>query len=172
MSEFDPTGEVVAVSVSETKGVRKMNVDAVFFKENFGIIGDAHAGKGARQVSLLAMESIEKMRRDGLDVRAGAFGENITTRGFDLLNLKPGDRIKIGEEVLLEVSQIGKDCPKPCGIYYRVGRCIMPQEGIFARVLKGGKVAAGEKIELSENETSTACLAKHPALSGTLHLEE
>ncbi len=139
-------GKIVAVSISEKKGTRKRNVASVELKEAFGIIGDAHAGDGKRQVSLLAEESIEKMRAKGLKVKSGDFAENITTKGMDLLGLKIGDKIKIGSEVILEISQIGKECHTRCGIYYQAGDCVMPKEGVFARVLKGGVVKPGDEI--------------------------
>lgn len=157
MNETCLTGKVIAVSVSETRGEKKKNVDSVYLKENFGIIGDAHAGKGPRQVSLLAMESVEKMRKDGLDLRPGDFGENITTQGFDLLNLKPGDKIRVGTQAVLEISRLGKECIKPCSIYYRAGRCIMPKEGVFARVLEGGRVTPGQEIEFFGNKPLFVC---------------
>ncbi len=140
-------GKVVAVSVSEKKGTRKINVGSVLLKKAFGIIGDAHAGNWHRQVSLLAGESIEKMHRKGLNVKAGDFAENITTEGIDLLSLKLGTRLKIDIDALLEISQIGKDCHSRCAIYYQAGDCIMPKEGIFARVLKDGSVRPGDRLE-------------------------
>lgn len=141
-------GKVIAISVSDKKGVRKNNVDSVKLKEDFGIIGDAHAGTENRQVSLLAAESIKKMQDKGLKVRPGDFAENITTEDFDLLGLKPGDRLKIGEEVMLQVSQIGKVCHTRCNIYYQAGDCVMPKEGIFVKVLKGGQIKVGDRISV------------------------
>lgn len=139
-------GKVIAVSVSRDKGTRKENVDSAELREDYGIVGDAHAGYGIRQVSLLAEESIDKMRNKGVDVAPGDFAENITTRGIDLSCLKVGDKLKIGDKVLLEVSQIGKDCHSRCSIYFQAGDCIMPKEGIFTRILKGGVVRPGDKI--------------------------
>lgn len=139
-------GKVVAVSISERKGIKKINVDEVMLKEDFGIINDAHAGTPNRQVSLLAGESIEKMKAKGLKVKPGDFAENITTEGIDLAELKIGDRIKAGQDAVLEVSQIGKECHKRCGIYYTAGDCIMPKEGIFAKVIKGGSIKIGDRI--------------------------
>lgn len=131
--------EVLAVCVSDKKGMRKTPVPAVVVEENHGIIGDAHSGDWHRQVSLLAQESINKMRSKGLDVHAGDFGENITTLGIDLVSLKIGERLQVGES-LLEVTQIGKECHNRCAIYYQAGDCVMPKEGIFARVIAGGTV--------------------------------
>ena len=136
---------VKAVCVSKEKGVKKQSVNTGIFKENFGIINDAHAGS-LRQVSLLAEESIEKMKDKGLTINFGDFAENIVTRGIDLKSLGLATKIKMGEEVILEVTQIGKVCVSRCAIYYKTGDCIMPQEGIFAKVLKGGIVKPGDEI--------------------------
>ena len=138
---------VLAVCISENKGERKKPVDAVELRENHGIVGDGHAGDWHRQVSLLAQESIDKMRAMGLDVNAGDFAENITTSGIDLVSLPIGTQIQIGE-ALLEVTQIGKECHTRCAIYYQAGDCVMPKEGIFAKVLAGGKVKPGDTIRL------------------------
>ena len=140
------TGKILAISISEKKGIRKNNVDSAELKEDFGIVGDAHAGTKNRQVSLLAQESIEKMKTKGLKVKAGDFAENITTEGLDLLGLKIGDRLKIKDEVILELSQIGKVCHTRCSIYYQAGDCVMPKEGIFAKVIKGGTIKVGDNI--------------------------
>jgi MOSC domain-containing protein YiiM len=140
-------GTVLAVCVSARKGIRKKNVEQATFLENFGIEGDAHAGNWHRQVSLLAWESIEKMRAKGLQVNVGSFAENITTRGIDLVALPIGSRISIGSGVVFEVTQIGKECHTRCAIYTLAGDCVMPKEGIFARVILGGLVKAGDAIE-------------------------
>lgn len=137
---------IVAVSVSEKKGIRKTNVDEAWLKEEHGITGDAHAGDGHRQVSLLAKESIEKMQALGLDVSAGDFAENLTTEGIELPVMPVGALLQIGKGVTLEVTQIGKICHERCAIYYQAGDCVMPKEGIFVRVLKGGRVAPGDEI--------------------------
>jgi len=142
-------GMITAISVSKEKGTKKNNVDEAQLQENFGIIGDAHAGQNLRQVSLLAEESIDKMRQKGLKVKAGDFAENITTQGLDLLSLKIGDKLRAGQDAILEVSQIGKVCHARCNIYYQAGDCVMPNEGIFARVLKGGIVKPGDEIIIS-----------------------
>jgi len=139
---------IVAVSVSEKKGMRKTNVDEAWLKEEHGITGDAHAGDGHRQVSLLAKESIEKMQALGLDVSTGDFAENLTTEGIDLPVVPVGARLLVGKDVTLEVTQIGKTCHERCAIYYQAGDCVMPKEGIFVRVLKGGRVAPGDEITI------------------------
>ena len=136
---------VVAVSISENKGQRKTPVDSVDLKENYGLVGDAPAGEWHRQVSLLAIESIEKMQRLGLAVDAGDFAENVTTRGIDLPSLRPGTRLALGEAVI-EVTQIGKECHDRCAIYKMAGDCVMPREGIFAQVIRGGTVRAGDAL--------------------------
>lgn len=140
-------GKVVAVCTSRNRGERKTDVGRCLLVKGLGLEGDAHAGFAHRQVSLLAAESIEKMRRLGLDVGPGDFAENITTAGIDLAALPVGTRLKLGE-ALLEVSQIGKECHTRCAIYYQAGDCVMPREGIFAAVLEGGFVAAGDAIEV------------------------
>jgi cyclic pyranopterin phosphate synthase len=139
---------VVSVNVSHRKGVKKSSVDEALLTPDHGIEDDAHAGDWHRQVSLLASESIDKMRRKGLELDPGDFAENITTRDIDLVSLPVGSRVRIGEEVLLEVSQIGKECHERCAIYYQAGDCVMPREGIFAKVLKGGRVKKGDALEV------------------------
>lgn len=139
--------EVVAVCISTNKGERKTPVPQVELRVNHGIVGDAHAADWHRQVSLLAQESIEKMRALGLDVDNGDFAENITTRGIDLPRLPVGSRLQIGP-ALLEVTQIGKECHTRCAIYHQAGDCVMPKEGIFAKVLNGGTIAPGASIIL------------------------
>lgn len=142
---------VVAVCKSRKKGTRKEPVAEGLFQENFGMVGDAHADcLTNRQVSLLAMESIAKMKGLGLDLGPGDFAENITTEGIDLLSLPIGTRIWVGDEVILEISQIGKECHAACAIRRKVGECIMPVEGVFARVIQGGKVKAGDRVKTGE----------------------
>ena len=143
------TGTVVSVSVSSEKGVRKTPCESVMLRVEHGIEGDAHAGDWHRQVSLLAEESIEKMRERGLDVSYGDFAENITTRGLLLHEIPGGTKMRVGE-CLLEVTQIGKECHDRCAIYYAAGDCVMPREGIFARVLGGGAITKGDKILLED----------------------
>lgn len=120
---------------------------SLFLKEDFGIVGDAHGGS-ERQVSLLAAESIEKMRKKGVDVKSGDFAENITTEGIDLMNLKLGSHLKIGKSAILEITHIGKVCHDRCNIYYQVGDCVMPREGMFAKVLKGGVIKPKDRLEV------------------------
>ncbi|MBC7342185.1 MAG: MOSC domain-containing protein [Clostridia bacterium] len=141
-------GRVVAVCQSEKKGERKTNIGRGVLIANSGLAGDAHAGPWHRQVSLLAIESINKMRGLGLEVGPGDFAENITTEGIDLVSLPVGTRLKIGEQVIGEITQIGKVCHGRCAIYYQAGDCIMPKEGIFMAVLQGGPVAVGDPIEV------------------------
>jgi len=141
-------GRVVAVSVSATTGVRKENVPEAMVVVNHGLEGDAHAGDWHRQVSLLAQESIEKMRQRGLDLHPGDFAENITTAGLDIPHLPVGTRLRLGAAVELEVTQIGKACHHGCAIKQAVGDCVMPREGIFARVLQGGLIRPDDPIEV------------------------
>ncbi|MFA4828527.1 MAG: MOSC domain-containing protein [Thermodesulfovibrionales bacterium] len=139
-------GKVISVNVSSKKGVRKKPVPEISLRINYGIEGDAHASsEWHRQVSLLAIESIKKMQALGLNVKAGDFAENITTEGINLPELPLGTRMTIGETDL-EVSQIGKECHTRCAIYYQAGDCVMPKEGIFVKVLKGGKIKEGDEI--------------------------
>lgn len=141
------SASVLAVCTSLNKGERKKPVPSVELVPEHGIAGDAHAGGWHRQVSLLAQESIDKMRAMGLSVSAGDFAENITTIGIDLVSLPIGSKFSLGS-TLLEVTQIGKECHTRCAIFYQAGDCVMPKEGIFARVLKGGVVTAGMEILL------------------------
>jgi len=133
--------KVESVNIAAEKGVQKHEVAEIVLKENFGIAGDAHAGGWHRQVSLLAGEAVDAMRAKGLDLAPGAFGENIVTRGVDWSRARVGERIMIGA-VELQITQIGKECHSRCAIYYAAGECIMPSQGIFAKVLKGGKINA------------------------------
>lgn len=141
--------KVIAVCKSEKKQTKKINVGYASLKENYGIIGDAHSSCNThRQISLLAIESINKMRDLGLNVNPGDFAENLTTEGIDLVALPIGTKLFVGEEVILEVTQIGKECHTRCAIYEQAGDCIMPKEGIFARVIKGGEVKIEDEIKL------------------------
>lgn len=139
--------KVMAICTSEKKGTAKHMVEEATLIENYGIEGDAHAGKWHRQVSLLALEKIEDFNNKGANVDFGAFGENLVISGIKLNELPVGQKIQIGE-VELEVTQIGKECHTRCAIYYRVGQCIMPTNGIFTRVLKGGKVKVNDECRL------------------------
>lgn len=144
-------GLIAAVSTSRRKGIVKTNIAEGVLKEGYGLEGDAHADVGShRQVSLLAVESIDKMRQPGVDISMGDFAENLTTQGIDLLSLPVGTRLHVGEDVVLELTQIGKECHSGCAIARRVGRCVMPTEGIFARVVKGGRVRPGNVITALE----------------------
>jgi MOSC domain-containing protein YiiM len=139
-------GKVLAVNISEKKGTKKKNIKSCLLLKDFGLKADAHGGPWHRQVSLLANESIEKMRAKGLKVGYGDFAENITTDGVDLVHLPIGTEIRIGNSVLLRVTQIGKECHERCAIYYQAGDCVMPKEGIFAEVVNEGEVKVGDKI--------------------------
>jgi MOSC domain-containing protein YiiM len=139
---------VIAVCTSEKKGTKKEALKAGFLQEGFGIIGDAHADSCThRQVSLLAVESINKIQTLGFDIGPGDFAENITTEGMELVSLPVGTRLTIGEKVILEITQIGKECHIGCAIYRQIGKCIMPKEGVFTRVIRGGIVRAGDMIK-------------------------
>ena len=144
---------VIAVCTSEKKGTTKKPVPEIVLKEEFGVVGDAHAdGTTHRQVSLLATESIDKMRAKGFELNPGDFAENITTRGVELTSLPIGTRLQVGQEAVLEMTQIGKECHAACEIRRLVGDCIMPREGIFARVIHGGRVKAGDTIKINKNK--------------------
>jgi MOSC domain-containing protein YiiM len=151
-------GRVVAVSVSDRKGVKKTSIDTGCLVENFGFKNDAHAGKWHRQVSLLAIESIEKIRNKGLDVSPGDFAENITTEGILLWELPIGKHLKLGRDAVAEVTQIGKECHSRCTIYHQVGDCVMPRAGIFVRILRGGVIEPGDTIELVEQPETAELL--------------
>ncbi len=141
--------EIIAVCISEKKGVQKHPVPALELRVGLGILGDAHAGNWHRQVSLLAEESVDQMRKLGFDLPPGAFAENILTRGLALKTLPVGTVLRAGE-VLLAVTQIGKECHNDCAIKKAAGKCVMPTDGIFAVVLKGGTIRPGDPIELIE----------------------
>ncbi len=141
---------VVAVSVSDRKGVVKENVPAITLVVEHGVAGDAHAEGGRRQVSLLALESIEKMRAAGAEVKPGDFAENITTSGLAVETLPVGTHLRVGPEAELVITQIGKACHTGCAIRELVGDCIMPREGVFARVVRGGVVRPGDAVEVVE----------------------
>ncbi|MBM4236572.1 MAG: molybdenum cofactor biosynthesis protein [Firmicutes bacterium] len=139
--------EIIAVSTSLNKGERKKNIGESLLLKGLGLENDAHAGFAHRQVSLLAEESINKMREQGLEVGPGDFAENLTTRGLDLVNLPIGTRLQAGRGAILRVTQIGKECHNRCAIYYQAGDCVMPREGIFAEVLLEGKVRVGDSLK-------------------------
>ncbi len=143
--------KVIAVCKSKKKGTKKEIVAEGVLGEDYGLVGDAHADCCThRQVSLLAIESINKMRGKGLDVGPGDFAENLTTEGIDLVSLPVGIHISIGDEIILELTQIGKECHTGCAIYHQIGKCIMPKEGVFAKIIRGGFVRAGDPIRIEE----------------------
>lgn len=141
-------GTVIAVCVSGRKGEKKRNVGRAVLRADHGIEGDAHAGSG-RQVSLLADESVDAMRGRGVELHPGDFAENLTVKGIDLRSLAIGQRLTVGTTVVLEITQIGKECHNDCAIKRQVGDCVMPREGVFARVVVGGEVRAGDAISLA-----------------------
>ena len=143
-------GSVLAVNISEEKGTKKANIGSCTLLKDFGLKGDAHGGPWHRQVSLLANESVEKMKAKGLEVGYGDFAENITTEGIDLVSLPIGTEIRIGDSIVLRVTQIGKECHERCAIYYQAGDCVMPREGIFAEVVNEGEVKVGDEIIIDQ----------------------
>ena len=144
-------GKVIAVCTSPAKGTEKVNVNEAVFVEDYGIEGDAHAGKWHRQVSLLSYDKIREFRDRGADVENGAFGENLVVEGIDFSSLPVGTRLRCGD-VILEVTQIGKTCHNDCAIRKAAGDCVMPREGIFVRILRGGTVRPGDGIRVIETE--------------------
>ncbi len=146
-------GRIKAISVSGQKGTPKQNVPQAELQVDHGIVGDAHAGAGPRQVSLLAAESIERLRADGLKIVPGDFAENLTTEGLDLGSVRVGARLKIGGAVELEITQLGKACHGLCAVYERLGDCLMPKEGVFACVTRGGRIKVGDGIEVSDDQS-------------------
>lgn len=145
-------GRIRAISISSQKGMPKHNVPEAELKADFGMVGDAHAGSDHRQISLLAMESIEELRGRGADISPGDFAENITVEGLDLSALGVGCRLRIGNGVFLEVTQLGKRCHGRCRIFEKLGDCIMPRQGVFARVVTGGQIAVGDTVELMKDD--------------------
>ncbi|MFR5602241.1 MAG: MOSC domain-containing protein [Lachnospiraceae bacterium] len=145
-------GKVIAVCISKERGTQKVNVHCANLIADFGIEGDAHAGKWHRQVSLISKEKIDAFKERGAQVEDGAFGENLIVEGFDFKNLPVGTRFQCGE-VILEMTQIGKECHAHCQIYQQVGDCIMPREGVFAVVVHGGRIAEGDEMVLLEGES-------------------
>jgi MOSC domain-containing protein YiiM len=143
--------KIVSIAVSKKKGTPKTPVEEAYISRDHGLEGDAHAGPWHRQVSLLASESIDHARAQGLDVGFGDFAENIATVGVDWKTLPLGTRARLGGQVMIEITQIGKECHNRCAIYYKAGDCIMPREGVFARVLAAGRIKCGDPIEIIEN---------------------
>lgn len=140
-------GKIMGICISEKRGTQKTEVDEANIAEGWGIEGDAHGGNWHRQVSLLSFEKIEAFRKKGAEVGFGAFGENLIVEGYDLSTLPIGSKFKIGEAVL-ELTQIGKECHSHCEIYKKMGECIMPREGVFTKVIHGGKIKNGDVVEL------------------------
>ena len=140
-------GTIKAVCTSDIKGIQKTEKDSITLQPDWGIEGDAHAGKWHRQVSLLPYERIEEFKARGADVVNGSFGENIIVEGFDLRSLPIGTRFKSGD-VVLELTQLGKECHQHCAIYHQMGECIMPHEGVFCKVIEGGRITAGDEIAI------------------------
>jgi MOSC domain-containing protein YiiM len=140
--------KIVSIALSKKKGTRKNQVQEAVVVEGHGIRGDAHAGSWHRQISFLDTAQIEKCRSAGLDVSFGDFAENIATEGIDWKRVPVGTRFKLGRSAVVEVTQIGKECHKKCAIYYQAGDCIMPREGVFAQVVKGGSIQCGDAIEV------------------------
>jgi len=139
--------KIVSIAMSRRKGTRKQCVDSAELIVDHGLKTDAHSGPWHRQVSFLAAESIDRARRSGLDVDFGSFAENIATSGIDWMTVPVGTRFKLGDSALVEITQIGKECKNKCAIYYQAGDCIMPREGIFARVIEGGVIRTGDAIK-------------------------
>lgn len=146
-------GKIMAVCISEKRGTQKKNIEKVRLIENFGLEGDAHGGNWHRQVSLLSYEKVRAFEEKGISVEDGAFGENLLVEGFDFKTLPIGTRFRCGD-VLLEMTQIGKECHSHCEIYQAVGDCIMPREGVFARVLHGGEIQIGDELEIVPSSDS------------------
>ena len=144
-------GKVLAVCISEKKGTEKRNVGSARFIEDWGIENDSHAGKWHRQVSLLSHEKIEAFRARGAEVIDGAFGENLVVDGFDFRTLPVGTKFKCND-VVLELTQIGKECHSGCAIYQKMGECIMPREGVVTRVLHGGTISVGDTMEILKED--------------------
>ena len=142
--------KIVSIAISKKKGTRKTPVEEAFISKDHGLEGDAHAGKWHRQVSFLSSESIESANKQGLDVTFGDFAENIATTGIDWKTIPVGTHVRLGKSVLVEITQIGKECHNKCAIYYKAGDCIMPREGVFARVLKEGKIHRGDEVYIEE----------------------
>lgn len=141
-------GKILAVNISKDKGEKKHSIGVCRLIKDKGLEDDAHAGFMHRQVSLLAIESIEKMKQKGLDINYGDFAENLTIEGIDLVSLPVGTKLKIGDRIILRITQIGKECHKGCEIFRQVGDCVMPREGVFAEVLEDGVVKVGDDIEV------------------------
>ena len=141
--------KIVSIAISKKKGTRKVQVEEASLIQDYGLEGDAHAGPWHRQVSFLASESITKAKENGLDVTFGDFAENIATKGINWQKVPVGTKMHLGDSALVEITQIGKECHNKCAIYYLAGDCIMPREGIFARVLRGGKIRRDDRLRVN-----------------------
>jgi MOSC domain-containing protein YiiM len=154
---YSKKGRIFSINFSRAKGIAKKAIKEAKLIENFGIEKDVHSGPGLRQVSLLSIESIRKQgecpkaKKKNITLGPGDFAENITTEGLNLAGLKIGDRLKVGKSAIIEISKIGKECHRYCAIYKKIGDCIMPREGMFAKVLDGGEIYVGDDIEVIEN---------------------
>jgi MOSC domain-containing protein YiiM len=144
-------GRIRAISISKERGTQKVNVPKAQLKANFGIVGDAHAGDWDRQISLLGIECIDKIDTKRLGILPGDFAENITTEGIDLGTLRIGNRLRLGVNVELEITKFGKTCHGRCQIYEQIGDCIMPRNGVFARVTRGGSIHVGDVMEVLDD---------------------
>lgn len=149
-------GKIVAICISKKKGVQKEDVKQCKLIENYGLEGDAHAGSWHRQVSLLSKEARLVMENKGAKLNAGDFGENVLTEGVDFANTKVGNKLRLGKDAMVRITQIGKECHDRCNIYYQVGDCIMPREGIFAEVLKGGIIKIDDDIEFLNDKSGSS----------------
>ena len=149
-------GKIVAICISEKKGVQKKDIKKCRLIENYGLEGDAHAGSWHRQISLLSIEGRLVMENKGIKLDAGDFGENVLTEGVDFANIMVGNELRLGGDALVRVTQIGKECHDRCNIYYQVGDCIMPREGIFAEVLKSGEIKVDDEIEFLNDKGSSS----------------
>ena len=142
-------GRIIAVCLSDKRGVSKKPGERGMLKEDYGLVGDAHAQEGSiRQLSLLDNSSADKIRALGIEIKNGDFAENLTTEGLNLFSLPVGTRLETGRGVILEMTQIGKECHQGCAIYQQVGSCVMPTEGVFVRVIKGGEVCPGDELNV------------------------
>jgi len=149
-------GKIVAICISKKKGVQKKDIKRCKLVENHGLEGDAHAGSWHRQISLLSKEARLIMENKGAKLNDGDFGENLLTEGIDFSNIKIGNKLRLGKDALIRITQIGKECHDRCNIYYQVGDCIMPREGIFAEVLKGGEIKIDDDIEFLNDKGSSS----------------
>ena len=149
-------GKIVAICISKKKGVQKKVIEQCKLVENSGLEGDAHAGSWHRQISLLSKEARLVMENKGAKLNDGDFGENLLTEGIDFVHIKVGNKLRLGKDALVRITQIGKECHDRCSIYYQVGDCIMPREGIFAEVLKGGEIKIDDDIEFLNDKSSSS----------------